>query len=336
MFNQTPNSVVISPYEVSANSFLNYVMEKVKGSSSLSNRLCTYDGIKLRVHSEEYVQFILSDGIMQKFKFKSNKDEHLGRVLSYIGEYKNFQIKVHYTPKGMVTDISGSIHKWSNEGKHNYNQFTYSSFLFALKEICDVFYINIENTHVVNLEVGVNIVLPERMKLSVSDIIEQVLSIAGKGRATRRIEEKQRESFFTKKGERYYKMYDKGLQNGLEERILRMELGYTTSRQLLKDAQISVLSDLVHIDILDKFNNLLIKCFSTLHTTQPEMLDLPIEITQSNRIVSKFQSRKFWFDLKKRDRKSYSKYRKLQEQLHHEYNGYSLREELLKLLKDKF
>lgn len=311
------------------------LIERVEKSETLSRKLCTYDGIKLRIYGKEYINLLLSDEMKKKFRFKSQCDENQGYVISYLGEFRNFSIKIHYASEASVVDISGSIHKWFNEGKHNYNQFYYLDFLIAMKEVIEVFALDAAEVGVVNLEVGVNCILPPCIPLSVKEVIKHIISIVSQGRTIKKMEEKNRESVLVHKGERYYKTYDKGLQNNrADESIIRMEVGWFTSRQLKKDAGIFSLNDLFSIETMDKLNAVLVKSFSALHTFQPELRKLPASVLTNVKEVQHFSSPSFWRDLKKKNRRQYEKSRKLQEKLTADHATYNLRVELLKMLKD--
>lgn len=68
-------------------------------------------------------------------------------------------IKITIADSGFI-EFSGSIHKYLNEGIHNYDDFTYSGYKEALNRIYDDFNILPENMWIQNLEYGVNITPP--------------------------------------------------------------------------------------------------------------------------------------------------------------------------------
>ena len=187
-----------------------------------------------------------------------------------------------------------------------------------------------------NLEVGVNCTLPPFIPLTVKEVIKYIVSIVPQGRVIRKIEEKNRESLLVKKGERYYKVYDKGLQNKrAQERIIRMEIGYCTSRRLKIDAGVTSLNDLFCVKTMEKLNTVLVKKFRQLHTFQPELYNLPVSVLTAVKDVQHFWSPSFWGDLKKSRNGQYEKQRQKQEKLTADYASYNLRAELLTVLREQ-
>ncbi len=74
-----------------------------------------------------------------------------------VAMYKN--IKITIADSGFI-EFSGSIHKYLNDGIHNYNDFSHSDYKEALKRIYEDFRISPENMWIQNLEYGVNITPP--------------------------------------------------------------------------------------------------------------------------------------------------------------------------------
>lgn len=73
-------------------------------------------------------------------------------------------IKFTIADSGFI-GFSGSIHKYLNDGIHNYDDFTYSKFKVALNLIYEEFKILPENMWIQNLEYGVNITPPIKSNL---------------------------------------------------------------------------------------------------------------------------------------------------------------------------
>jgi hypothetical protein len=85
------------------------------------------------------------------------------------GEVKNKRFAYYKNIKILVTDsgyieFSGSIHAYFNEGKHNYNDFTFERFNYALNRIYEDLGISPSNLYIQNLEFGVNIKPPIQTK----------------------------------------------------------------------------------------------------------------------------------------------------------------------------
>ena len=78
-----------------------------------------------------------------------------------IAYYKNFKIVIN--DSGYI-EFSGSIHMYFNEGKHNYNDFTYKRYKDALNQIYEDLKLCPCNLWILNLEYGVNIKPPIKTK----------------------------------------------------------------------------------------------------------------------------------------------------------------------------
>ncbi len=78
-------------------------------------------------------------------------------VTSRKAEYKDLTF-ILYSNQTLI--ISGSLHKYYNDGLHNYNDFTYSAFLLVLKDLKDKFNIEPKECILKCLEIGVNIIPP--------------------------------------------------------------------------------------------------------------------------------------------------------------------------------
>ncbi len=79
-----------------------------------------------------------------------------------VANYKN--IKISIADSGFI-EFSGSIHKYLNDGIHNYDDFTYNGYKVALNRIYEDFGIMPENMWIQNLEYGVNITPPIKSSL---------------------------------------------------------------------------------------------------------------------------------------------------------------------------
>ena len=93
-----------------------------------------------------------------------------GKKVSYrsTGWIKN--IKLELFPKGYI-ELAGSLHKYYNDGKHNYNQFGRKEAEIALKRLIEVTGLELPIFKVESVEVGVNLMPP----IPSDDIINNAL-----------------------------------------------------------------------------------------------------------------------------------------------------------------
>lgn len=148
--------------------------------------------------------------LKQKSRKGNNKRE------SRSADYKNLYFK--YYPHNGNLYVSGSLHTFSNDGRHNYNDYTFDAFKGTLKALYDLFGISAHNLCISQLEFGVNIIPP----FSANSIIDCCLyhkwtrfenkydSFEGKHKQARH-------------DEYIIKIYNKGLHNKLGYDILRIE-----------------------------------------------------------------------------------------------------------------
>lgn len=301
----------------------------------MDTELCMYDGFKLRSSDPNLIDFLLSEGERSRFKFVRKIDVNSGDISSHKGKYKNLEINIFYAPEGWVVDISGSIHKFSNDGEHNFDDFYWSSFLSSMEEIIEVFHLKTTEVKVVNLEVGVNCVLPDHIKQSEEELLDLILSLKGRCKGTRRFKETKRETFFMKLGEKYYKIYGKGIQYKREERIIRFELGYMRQRQIAKEGSIVSIEDLVDISNHEKLKRCFLAGFETLHIFNPDIYNLSSEILSLDPHIIFFNEPGFWCRLKKKNRREYLRWRKYKENLEDNNCKYNLQKVLLKMVGKK-
>lgn len=174
--------------------------------------------------------------------------------------YKNLSIRVYDT--GTVI-IAGSLHYLSNEGVHNYNQYTIEDVQGALIKLSDELGINPQTARIQTLEFGVNLLTDP------SPFINYL--VAHKTNTFNRydiLNSNGKQSL--KKGKQFgLKYYDKGLQNRCytDELILRAEFKCIKMELIRK--QPVYLSDLIKPDIINRCGELLNKSFQELIIKEP-------------------------------------------------------------------
>lgn len=118
--------------------------------------------------------------------------------------------------------ISGSIHKYWNFGKHNYNDFDENAFHSAVKNLCQYFGIMPENMAITSLEYGVNI--------SISHPVDEVLNHCLQHKNVD-IEQKisnDKGKYHTAKHSQFtLKLYNKAKQYKLNDNLMRIEIKQT-------------------------------------------------------------------------------------------------------------
>jgi hypothetical protein len=174
--------------------------------------------------------------------------------------YKGLEFKL-YNPtqansNGRIT-VEGSLHKFWNNGAHNFNDFGLDQINLVLNELSDSFNIQPENCRLINLELGVNINPP----LTTKNILQRC--IMHKKDVLKSIYTKDEGNYIQSKKQRHViKLYDKKthyLYQGfnIKEEIMRVEIKFSKMYQL-NQLGIFTLSDLLNYG-LSRFKTQLIK-----------------------------------------------------------------------------
>ena len=195
--------------------------------------------------------------------------------------YKDIRFRVFDT--GLVV-IEGSLHKYWNNGEHNFNDFDLKSVKIVLIEFLKTFKINPGDAIITQLEIGLNI--------QIDYPIDQVLENVFFHRKT------PFKWTYTKTEGNYYqvehqlyriKIYDKSLQYKkhflIDQELLRVEINFQ-GVQLRNSFGVSTISDLMSIPFSD---------FSeTIKKEIASILFFDFTINHSSQLIYKYANRNEW------------------------------------------
>lgn len=171
-----------------------------------------------------------------------------GEVLTQQTNYFGLTFSI----KNTNVRLSGSIHKYKNNGLHNHNDFTKTQVNEVINELSKKFEIDLQNSRLNNLEFGVNVVLPFEPKI----VLDRLITHKGEP-FTREVEE-GKIYYQCKRSQFIIKIYDKGLQYQQVSNILRFELKVLKMQFFkTKGIEVSVLADLLNDGIYPKFGGVL-------------------------------------------------------------------------------
>lgn len=209
----------------------------------------------------------------------------------YVSNYHGLKFIVYENVTGKFTlCIEGSIHKFYNNGVHNFNDFTYSNTVEVIDKLASLFTLNLDSCRINLIEIGVNIMPPVKT--------ETVLKgpLSHRNKRFKSISYDDAEYFQVMHDNFIIKVYDKAKQyrakgHVIPNEILRVELKYRKMEDLnnllnskgIIDRDYIVLSDLRNIDALSAFGELLVKKWN-------EILFYDYTISKTN--LSKYQQRK--------------------------------------------
>lgn len=152
--------------------------------------------------------------------------------------------------------LQGSVHKYRNNGWHNYDDFRAEEVAEVIRELSERFEIDTETSLLSNVEFGVNVVLP----FGVHVVLDNLISYKGK-----------EFGYEVEEGISYYqcmrtkfiiKIYDKTKQFNLPDIVLKFEIKVTAMQYLeTKGIKLRYLSDLLNMDIYKPLGNVLTEVF---------------------------------------------------------------------------
>lgn len=198
-------------------------------------------------------------------------------------------------------NISGSLHKYWNSsqgrGEQNYNDFTFYHLEGVVFELCQSFDLLPENCHLKNLEFGVNV----SPFVPVKEILRSAINHKGKPFTQEYLKDKY---FRECERQRYIiKIYDKGLQYGRPENILRFE-NKIIKMAHIKKTGIQSLADLLDTAKLTRLGVILASNFNDIL-----FYDYNIPKDREEPLMTQGQTPAFWLNLLETNPNNYYKKR---------------------------
>lgn len=246
---------------------------------------------------------VSDDGIL----FKSNKLDNQGKPI-YRTPYRKAEYKglsVIYSENGNFR-ISGSIHKYYNDGLHNYNDFREAESKVTFLKLCNEFGIDPNIFILENIEIGINFSPP----IATNDILDMCFFHGTKPFALKH-NDKFGKYIECQHSQYSIKIYNKALQYRsmgfeIDKEIIRFEVKFTVMERLNKLGVITV-SDLLSLDF-SKFKSMLLKEWDKVFFFDKSVMYL-------EGFNQQYASEIYWKDLLKRESHSayYKHKRKLKE-----------------------
>jgi hypothetical protein len=183
-----------------------------------------------------------------------------------VSEYKG----LIFTDKKSYIEVRGSLHKFYNDGKHNFDDFDLPKLKRAIYDLHEQFGVDINSARLTNLEIGINIITD----FNPSEFLNSLIFHRGKP-FTRQIGKKK--DYTECEHEQFYiKIYNKSLQYGLSKNILRIEVKFR-KMEIPNRLGIHVLSDLLDVSKIKKLNEKFLDIFEEIliggHTVIQEKLN---------------------------------------------------------------
>lgn len=251
-------------------------------------------------------------------------------VYAGTGELDNYQEATYEGMEFRLYDsgllyVSGSLHKYYNEGKHNYNDFTFSMLKLVIEDLESKFHFELDECDLHNIELGVNITPVVKTRMVLDGLL--VHKMVG-------FDTSHKGHYKQAKHDQYFvKVYDKAFHyhlKGQENRLMRYELKFRKMYSL-KPFGISKLSDLYEGNWIESIKELLLKEWSKIliydNTIKIERFDSETQIQLLN-----WKNANYWLSLNNSKRsRELKKYKEFVSQ-HSEL----IQDRLYEVIKDKW
>lgn len=204
------------------------------------------DFIKIRINDSRLPDRLLNS---KELTFVPQRGKQVSNT------YKNWVFNI--CDSGSI-EFTGSLHKYFNDGIHNWNDFTRVDLWDTIHDLCSWLEIDPDDANLHNLEFGVNVVVPWPPKELIRDLI------AYKGIPFERQTMPKNGSYQQARVTGYFvKCYDKGSQYLQDSHILRFEVKVTAMRYF-KNVEIRTLGDLRKDAVLQELGKLLFESWNSI------------------------------------------------------------------------
>jgi len=236
--------------------------------------------------------------------------EFINKVNTRTGELEHKEIATVRNIDFMIVkkrfiNIKGSFHKYSNDGVFNHNRFSIKKLFNVLEELTSNYGLNPNHCHLHNIEFGVNIILP----FPVNDFLNAVVLFKGTEYNNRNFLSRGKMLKFIF-SQYELKLYDKGMQYGCDDNILRIEIKVIRMEYLkYRRIDLECYSDLLNMEIANKLAILLTSAVEELL-----VYDSTVSIKRlSNReriVFINGKNPRYWVELKTQSKEKFKYYLK--------------------------
>ena len=198
----------------------------------------------------------------KEIPFFRSIDENTGECKTRrTGTYENLKLTIR---KEKYLTLEGSLHKFYNNGDHNYNDYGFQEIVTTIHRLRDELGIDPLESIIQNIEFGVNINVP----FNPTDFLKnQIINFRGQPRDRHSPNGKGLLIQFPRTSY-LIKVYDKGAQYNQDDNILRFEIK-TKRMAFVKSTGLRTLNDLLDHEKLKKLVPLLVKAFDEILIYDP-------------------------------------------------------------------
>lgn len=248
----------------------------------------------------DFVRVILTgmtvELLKSKLKFIGYYDINTFAIIDHfiIAKYKGLTFKIYRTG---YTIMTGSLHKYFNDGKHNYNDFTIENLKTVLLNIEKNLGIELNKAIIQNIEFGVNIPLKFEAKTILNNLIcfgfkkFKDVSLPNLGQY-KQVENRQY----------FIKIYDKGRQYKLGRELLRFEIKIKRMEKI-KTINLHNLGDLLTPNWIVSICNELLHDWNDVLLFESPNNPKSLTPNQRNKKIHQWSNPEYWQGLEKQERR---------------------------------
>jgi len=188
--------------------------------------------------------------------------------------------------------LKGSLHKYWNNGNHNYNDYFFTNLQQTIFELSENFRINPDKSILNNLEFGVNV----QMKYTSAEVFRSIVNY--KGTPFNKFSISGAKGIECETDNFYIKIYDKGHQYNQPGNLLRFEIKVRKMKFFKdRDIKINSLATLLNYSEIIKLKRVIIGIFNEILFTDNNINQN--NLTPANRLIlSQGSNAKYWEQLK--------------------------------------
>jgi hypothetical protein len=285
-------------------------------------RVKMIDFVKVKINPSDVPNDFINHKLLNFTQAINSRTGELKKGVKRVdAEYDN--LKFFLYDSGLLI-VSGSIHKFFNEGYHNYNTFDIKSLNTALDKINDLFGLDLTRCILQNLEVGLNITPPINATPLVKSLLTHVAQ-PFKYYSIKGSDYKQ-----TIHGRYYLKAYNKSLQYKTEDEIFRFEIKY---KKMLAPNNLGIITlyDLYDSKKMRLVLELLLEKWRSVILYDPTLRLEEVSKYIRTTKIHQWQNQNWWLELSKNSR--YNELKRMDKIIG--LHSQNIKSEVARILNDK-
>lgn len=219
----------------------------------------------------------------------------------HLSNYKNLTCEIF---EGGKISLSGSLHRYWNDGKHNYNNFNFVASQEVIQDLAQRFGIDPIRASIHHVEIGINLY---DLPFAASQIVQNLMIHSGKGNPPEHFKYpgQKTPSEYKHITRDWYtlKCYDKGKHYQRDEEIYRIECKAIKMHRL-KEMGISTLAELTRPETMAKLLDMLLSLWSRVlindWTIREDELNTSLKYQ-----LKDWRNPTFWTNLNRKCKQSY-------------------------------